>query len=194
MPCKLTRSLQNRLCAYIAAGMAPGFYLANYYPPVISALSEPVAIPGKIVYKADVDGYITDIILPTGEEFYAVLGSDDTVSYLDELLAGANGSKYRQHTLNAILGQNDLDVLKEGDALSLGTFIGVVIDKAGVPRLLGRTNGLKAPAGGFNYNSGAAIADATGWTLQLQGVSMEIAPILKDDTVITPIFEEVVTP
>lgn len=194
MPCKLTRSLDNRLCAYVAAGMAPGFYLANYYPPVVSVASEPVAVADKIVYKYDVDGYITDMILPEDEVFYKVLGSDDSVSYLDELLAGANGAKYRQHTLNAIMQQNDLAVLKEGDAISLGTFVAVAIDKGGIPRLLGRTNGIKAPAGGFNYNSGAAIADAMGWTLQLQGVSMEIAPILKDDTVITPIFEEVVIP
>ena len=70
----------------------------------------------------------------------------------------------------------------------------MVIDNAGRPILLGRTGGLRAPAGGFDYNSGAAEADATGWTLILQGTSMEIGKILKDESVISPIYTETIEP
>lgn len=187
--CKLTKSLDNKACEYAVAG-ARALYLANFYPPVAGA----AAVEGKIAYTVDVDGYVSAIMLPTGEKFYKVEGAENSISFTDQLVVGGNGSKHRTHTVNAILKQFDVDVLNEGDALSLGSFIAVVIDNAGRPILLGRTNGIKAPAGGFDYNSGAAEADAQGWTLIQQGVSTEIAPILKSEAVVTPIYEEVVVP
>ncbi len=185
--CKLTKSLDNKDCAYAVAG-ARALYLANFAGPAEGA----AAVENAIAYEFDVDGYIDKISLPTGETFYKIDGASGTISFTDALLAGANGAKYRQHTVNAVLNQYDLDVLNEGDALSLGRFIAIVVDNAGRPIVLGRTGGLTAPAGGFDYASGAADADATGWTMILQGTSAEIAPILKDETVITPIFAEVV--
>lgn len=187
--CKLTKSLDNKVCEYAIAG-ARALYLANYYGPVAGA----AAVANAIAYQTDTDGYVDTVSLPTGEVFYKVNGADNTISFTDALLAGGNGGKYRQHTVNAVLNQYDIDVLNEGDALSLGKFIAVVIDNAGRPILLGRTSGLSAPAGGFDYNSGAAEADATGWTIILQGVSTEIGPILKDETVITPLYEEEIEP
>ncbi|HOF16705.1 MAG TPA: hypothetical protein PLP76_07405 [Bacteroidales bacterium] len=82
-----------------------------------------------------------------------------------------------------------MDVLNEGDALSLGKFIAIVVDKSGRIMVLGRVNGLTAPAGGFDYNSGAADADASGWTMIQQGLSNEIAPLVESEDVITPIHE-----
>lgn len=187
--CKLTKSLDNKACEYAIAG-ARALYLANYFGPVKGE----DAVANAIAYNWDTDGYVDKITLPTGEVFYKVQGADGSISFTDALLAGGNGGKYRQHTVNAVLNQYDIDVLNEGDALSLGRFIAVVIDNAGRPIILGRTGGLVAPAGGFDYNSGAAEADATGWTIILQGTSMEIAPILKDESVITPIYTETVTP
>lgn len=189
MGCKLTKNLGAKTCNYALAGMR-GLYLANYYPPV----EGDAAAEGAIAYKIGDDGYIEKIALPTGETFYKVDIDDNTASFTDALLAGGNGGKYRQHTINAVLNQYDVDILNEGDALSLGKFIAVVVDKAGRVILLGRSNGLSAPAGGFDYNSGAAEADATGWTVILQGTSTEIGKILKDETVVTPVFKEVVTP
>lgn len=182
--CKLTKSLDNKFCEYAIAG-ARAIYVANFFGPTVGA----VAAANAIAYQTDEDGYVDKITLPTGEKFYKIGGADNTISFTDALLTGGNGGKYRQQTVNAVLNQYDVDVLNEGDALSLGKFIVVVIDNAGRAILLGRTGGLGAPAGGFDYNSGAAEADATGWTLILQGTSMEIAPILKDETVITPIYE-----
>lgn len=190
MSCKLTKSLDNKLCAYAIAG-ARVAYLANFYTPVVGA----AAVANAIAYEFDVDGYITGISLPTDEVFYKLEGSTNTVSFIDALLAGGNGGKYRQHTLNAVLNQFDIDVLNEGDAISLGRFIAVVVDNSGRVIVLGRTGGLSAPAGGFDYNSGAAEADATGWTVILQGTSSEIAKLLADETVVTPIYvAPVVTP
>lgn len=174
---------------YAVAG-ASKMYLANWYPPVEGE----AAVDNAIAYKKDADGYIEKVTLPTGESFYEIDGSDNTISFVDALLVGGNGGKYRQHTVNAVLNQYDKDVIDEGDALSLGRFVAVVIDKAGKARILGRTGGLGAPAGGFDYNSGAAEADATGWTIIQQGVSTEIAPILKDISAITIAPDPVVTP
>lgn len=187
--CKLTKSLDNKACKYAIAG-ARALYLANYYGPIEGE----AAVANAIAYQIGADGYVDKITLPTGETFYRIDGADGSISFSDALLAGSNGSKYRQQTVNAMLNQYDIDVLNEGDALSLGRFIAVVIDNTGRPILLGRTNGLSAPAGGFDYNSGAAEADATGWTLILQGLSMEIGPILKDESVVTPIYSETIEP
>ena len=189
--CKLTRSLDNQVCEYAVAG-ARALYLANFYASVEAGESAE-AVENAIAYQIGEDGYVDKIVLPTGESFYKIEGASNTISFTDALLEGGNGGRYRQHTVNAVLNQYDIDVLNEGDALSLGRFIAVVIDNAGRPILLGRTGGLKAPAGGFDYNSGAAEADATGWTIILQGTSKEIGKILKDESVITPIYKEVIS-
>lgn len=188
MGCKLTKNLGAKTCNYSLAGMR-GLYLANYFPPVEGA----EAVEGAIAYTIGADGYIEKIFLPTGETFFKVDIDDNTASFIDALLAGGNGGKYRQHTVNAVLNQYDVDILNEGDALSLGKFIAVVVDKSGRVILLGRSNGLSAPAGGFDYNSGAAEADATGWTVILQGTSTEIGKILKDEAVVTPVYKEIIS-
>jgi len=189
MACKLTKSLDNKLCLYAIAG-ARAVYLANFYGAVEGA----AAVANAIAYEFDEDGYISGITLPTGEVFYKLEGSANTVSFTDALLAGGNGGKYRQHTVNAVLNQYDIDVMNEGDALSLGKFIAIVVDNSGRVVVLGRTGGLSAPAGGFDYNSGAAEADATGWTIILQGTSTEIGKLVLNEAVITPLYVEVVTP
>ncbi len=186
--CKLTKSLDNKACKYSIAG-ARAVYLANFYTPV----EGDAATANAIAYQFDDDGYISSIHLPEGEYFYEIQGENNTISFTDALLAGGNGGKYRQHTVNSTLNQLDIDVLNEGDAISLGRFIAVVIDNAGRIIVLGRTSGLTAPAGGFDYNSGAAEADATGWTVILQGVSTEIGPLVLNPAVITPIYKETIT-
>lgn len=193
MACKVTKSLNNKTCSYAVAGVAMA-YLANWYLPVkVEAGSNPVA--DQIGYVFDTDGYISEIILPPNEKFYQIDGSENTMSFVDALLAGGNGGMYRQHTMNATLNQYDLGTLEEADAMSLGKFLWIPIDKAGRIVALGRTGGIKAPAGGMDYNSGAADADATGWTIIHQGVSMEVAPLIKSKAVITPIYEPpVITP
>lgn len=175
--CKLTTSIGGKACEYSVAG-ASAIYYANWYPPVEGE----TAVANAIAYSTDTDGKIDKITLPTGEKFYKIDGADNTLSFSDVLLAGGNGGKYRQHTVNAVV--NDLESSDETDALSLGKFIAIGFTKAGDIKLLGRTSGLSAPAGGTDYNSGAAEADATGWTLIHQGVSTETAPNVKDMAVI----------
>lgn len=191
--CKLTKSLDNKVCEYAIAG-ARDLYLANFYAPVFVTDGSAQPSDNAISYVTDVAGYITDIVLPSGESFYKVTGATNTISWTDALQVGGNGGKYRQHTVNAVLNQYDADVLNEGDALSLGRFIAIVVDNAGRAVVLGRTSGLSAAANGFDYNSGAAEADATGWTVLLQGLSMEIAPLLLNEQVITPVQKDVVNP
>lgn len=187
--CKLTKSLDNKICEYAVAG-ARDVYLANWYGPA----EGDEAKDNAIVYKRDTDGYITGILLPEGEFFFHVDSSEDSISFSDELLEGGNGGKYRQHTVNATINQYDLDILNEGDALSLGRFIAIIVDSANRIFVLGRTGGLRATANGFDYNTGAAPGDDTGWTLALQGNSTELAQLVKDTGVITPLYTETVTP
>lgn len=186
--CKLTKGLGGKKCEYVLSGVRETF-LANYYPPA----NGDAAVDGAIAYKFGTDGDIEGIFLPEGESFFPIKGADNTTSYADALLVSGNGGKYRQHTLNTVIEQDDVDIINEGDALSLGRFIAVVVTVNGSIKVLGRTGGLSAPAGGFDYASGAAEADATGWTTILQGASTEIAPFVKDRSVITPIYKETIT-
>ena len=80
--------------------------------------------------------------------------------------------------------------MNQGDALSLGRFIAIVVDKSGRAVVLGRNNGLSATS--FNYASGAADADANGWTTVLAGTELEIAKLLENESVITPLAPTVV--
>lgn len=187
--CKLTKSLDNKQCEYAIAG-ARDLYLANYFGANIVTEAPVSPLPNAITYVVDTDGYITSIQLPTGESFFKVTSAANTISWTDALLVGGNGGKYRQHTVNGVLNQYDADVLNEGDALSLGRFIAIVVDNAGRAVVLGRTGGLSAAANGMDYNSGAAEADATGFTILLQGTSMELAPLLLNEQAITPIQED----
>lgn len=189
--CKLTKSLDNKQCEYAIAG-ARDLYLLNFHGAAIVTEAPAQPSDNQITYVIDADGFITEIIPPAGEAFYKVQGATGTISWSDALLQGGNGGKYRQHTVNAVLNQYDRDVLDEGDALSLGKFVAVVVDNAGRAVVLGRTSGLSATANGFDYNSGAAEADATGWTIVLQGTSMEIGPLLLNEGVIDPVQEDTV--
>lgn len=188
MGCKLFGNLNAKKCEYAVAGLST-VYLANYYRPVTGA--EPVA--DAIAYEVDEDGFITGIHLPEGEKFYKIGFEDGTGSWADDLAQGGNGGKYRTHTLNLVNAQYDTDMLSQADAISLGKFVAIAIDKAGRRVVLGRTGGLGATS--WNYASGAADADANGWTGILTGNSAEVAPLIKDDSVITPIQQDtVVTP
>lgn len=189
MACKLTKSLTNEVCEYAVAG-ASAVYLANWYPPITGA----TATANAIAYTIATEGLVDAIALPTGESFFKIDGVKNSISFTDALLVNGNGGKYRQHTLNLVLNKFDADVVNEGDALALGTFIAAVVDNSGRVVILGRTSGLSAPAGGNDFNSGAAEADATGWTIILQGTSTEIAKLATDVSVITPIQEDTVTP
>lgn len=189
--CELTDNIGTKQCAYAVAGVA-SVLIANWHP----AVEATAAADGVIGYQFDTTGkVITDIFLPTGEFFYKLKGEQNTMSATDALVVGGNGGKFRQHTVNSVVNQLDVDMLNQGDALSLGTFILVVTDKSGRTSIYGRTSGLTAPAGGFDFNTGAAEADATGWTIIQQGSSMEIAPLLESLSVASPVKPDpVITP
>ncbi len=186
--CKLSQSIKNDTCEYNAAGIR-SVKLANYYPPVEGDAAQ----NGAIAYKFDSDGYLSEVFLPTGEVFYDIDASDGTVSFTDALLEGGNGGRYRQHTLNMTIGKLGVDKSGVGDALSLGRFVAFVTDKTNRTVCLGRISGLRAPAGGFDFASGAADADATGWTTILQGTSTEIAPVVKSEAVLSPVYSPAIT-
>lgn len=199
MACKITKGIFGRGCSYLEAGLAL-VWLANWYPMVklvgttIPVSPGEVPVAGQIGYRLGPDGDIISIVLPPTEKFYPLFAGDFTMSYADQLLAGANGAKYRQHQLNAVLMQDDIDLQAQVDGLSLGKFIAVVQSSAGTTKVLGRTAGIQAAANGMDFASGAAAADAMGWTLILQGPSMEAAPLVEPGTVLTPIDTAVVTP
>lgn len=182
--CKLTSNITKDACNYVVAGVK-SVYLFNY--------------DADNAYTFDTDGQIKEITLPAGAKAYKVDFIDNTASFTDELAQNGNGGKYRTHTLNFSLSKYDYEFLNQGDALSLGKFTAVVVDKsangdkAGRAVVLGRNNGLSATA--FNYASGAADADAYGWTVTMAGTEIEIGRLLESETVISSIVDPmVVTP
>lgn len=194
MACKITASLNGRICVYTLAG-ARRLLLANWERPVELAGVAPepeVPVAGQIGYRRDVDGQITAIVLPPGEKLYEMPIADQSLNYLDATLVGANNAKYRQHTINAILEAAPADLLPQIDPLALGKFVGFVARKDNVVKVLGRTSGLSAPANGADDNTGTAEADSTGFTLILQGSSNEAAPIVADEAILDKLVDVIV--
>jgi len=177
--CKLTSNITKENCNYSVAGVK-ALYLYNYDS-------------GNAYTPNPATTAITAITLAGDAKAYKIDFIDGTASFTDELAQGGNGGKYRTHTLNFSLSQYDYDLLNQGDALSLGKFTAVVVDKTGHSVMLGRLNGLSATS--FNYASGAADADANGWTVVMAGTEMEIGRLLENEEVIKAVTDTtVVTP
>lgn len=175
MGCKLTANITKENCQYSIAGVK-AVYLLNY--------------DSEIGYTIGTNGEIETITPPEGVKAYKVEFGEGTASFSDDLAVGGNGGKYRTHTVNFTVSEYDYNTMNQGDALSLGKFVAVVVDKSGRAVILGRNNGLSATS--FNYASGAADADANGWTTILAGTEIEIAKLLKDESVITAIVDNTV--
>ncbi|HMM04820.1 MULTISPECIES: hypothetical protein [unclassified Dysgonomonas] len=176
--CKLTSNITKDNCHYSVAGIK-AVYLFNY-----DAGND---------YTFGADGGIDTITLAESAKAYKVDFADNTASFSDELAVNGNGGKYRTHTVNFTISNYDYELLNQEKALSLGKFTAVIVDKSNRAVMLGRNNGLSATA--FNYASGAADADAYGWTVTMAGTEIEMGRLLKDESVISAIADKtVVTP
>ncbi|MDU1889533.1 MAG: hypothetical protein E6767_02480 [Dysgonomonas sp.] len=173
MSCKLTSNITKNNCQYSVAGIKE-VYLFNY-----DADNE---------YTFDTDGAVEAITLPDTAKAHKIDFVDNTASFSDELAQNGNGGKYRTHTLNFTISNYDYELLNQEKALSLGRFTAVVVDKTGRAVVLGRNNGLNATA--FNYASGAAEADAYGWTVTMASTELEMGRLLKDISVISAVAEK----
>jgi len=144
-------------------------------------------------YTMTADGGIEGISLAGSDKAYKIDFVDNTASFSDELAVNGNGGKYRTHTVNFTISNYDYNLLNQGDKLSLGKFTAVIVDKSDKAIMLGRNNGLSATA--FNYASGAAEADAYGWTVTMAGTEIEMGRLLTDESVISSVADTtVVTP
>lgn len=177
--CNLLSCITKENCEYQVAGVK-ALYLINF--------------DSSNQFEQDTDGAITSITLADDTlKAYKVDFIDNTASWTDDLAVNGNGGKYRTHTVNFTIGEYTHTVLNESDALSMGKFTVVVVDKSDRVVCLGRRNGLSATS--FNYASGAADADATGWTVVMAGTEIEVGQLLKNESVISSIADcMVVTP
>lgn len=177
--CNLLSCITKENCQYQVAGVK-ALYLINY--------------DSDNKFTSDVDGNIETIELADNSlKAYKVDFIDNTASWTDDLAVNGNGGKYRTHTVNFTIGEYTHTVLNQSDALSMGKFTVVIVDKSDRVICLGRRNGLSATS--FNYASGAADADATGWTVVMAGTEMEVGQLLKDESVVKSISDcIVVTP
>ena len=173
MACKLTNNIKKSNCEYQLAGVAR-LYVFNFST--------------ETTYTLGTNNVIEKIELPTGDKVYSLDFIDNTASWSDDLAVNGNGGKYRTHTLNFTLSDYDYNLLNQGDALSLGKFTAVVVDKSGRSICLGRINGLSATS--FNYASGTADADANGWTTVMASTETETGRLLKDESVVKSLLAE----
>lgn len=171
MGCKLQANITKQNCQYSVAGIK-AVYLYNYNAGT------------KYTFEEEA---ISEITLAANEKAYKIDVMDGSASWSDDLAVNGNGGKYRTHTVNFTISDYDYNVLNQGDALSLGKFTAVVVDKSGRVVVLGRNNGLSATS--FNYASGAADADANGWTTVLAGTEVEIGKLLKDESIIADLVD-----
>jgi len=175
MGCKLTSNITKDNCNYSVAGVK-AVYLINYDSD------------NEYTFKEGEDQTeITTIALADSAKAYKVDFIDNTASWSDELAVNGNGGKYRTHTLNFTLSDYNYQILNQEKALSLGKFTAVVVDKSGRSVIIGRNNGMSATA--FNYASGAADADATGWTVTMAGTEIEVGRLLTNEKVVSDITD-----
>jgi len=176
MSCKLTSNINKDNCNYSIAGIK-AIYLFNYDP--------------DNTYEPDSDQAIQSITLADETlKAHKIDFVDNTASFSDELAVNGNGGKYRTHTVNFTISNYNYELLNQDKALSLGKFTAVVVDKSNKAIILGRNNGMSATA--FNYASGAAEADAYGWTVTMAGTEIEMARLLKSESVISSITDSTV--
>jgi hypothetical protein len=171
--CKLQSNITKECCHYRLAGVK-SLYLINF--------------DAENKFERDANGAITKIELADKNlKAYKIDFADGTASWTDELAMGGNGGKYRTHTANFTIGEYTYNIINQSNALNLGRFTAIVSDKSGRSVCLGRSNGLSATS--FNYASGAADADANGWTVVLSGAETEVGQLLASESVIASIAE-----
>lgn len=178
--CNLLSCITKENCQYQVAGVK-ALYLINYDP--------------KNEFIPDDDGVTIKTIKLADDTLkaYKVDFIDNTASWTDDLAVNGNGGKYRTHTVNFTIGEYTHTVLNQSNALSMGKFTVVVVDKSDRVVCLGRRNGLSATS--FNYASGAADADATGWTVVMAGTEMEVGQLLTGEKAVSDIADcTIVTP
>lgn len=177
--CRLTQNITKTNCAYSVAGIK-AVYLFNYDSGNEYTFGEDEKAGEIATVTLAKDG-------AKDGKAYRIDFIDNTASFTDELAENGNGGKYRTHTLNFTISEYDYEILNQGDALSLGKFTAVVVDKSNRVVMLGRNNGLNATA--FNYASGAADADANGWTVTMAGTEMEVGRLVISEKVIADLVE-----
>jgi len=175
MSCKLSSNITKDNCNYALSGVK-AIYLLNYD-------NENAKIEESPTTKG-----ISSITLPAGEKIHKIDFVNDTASFSDELATNGNGGKYRTHTVNFTIDEYGYTVLNQDKALSLGRFVAIMQDKQGRCFVLGRNNGLTATS--FNYASGAADADANGWTVVMAGTEIEMAKPLDSYDVIKDLVDD----
>lgn len=174
MSCKLSNNI-TRDCMYRVAGVKR-LYLANF------------DVANK--YEQDADGIISAITLGTGQKVYQMEFAYGTAQWTDDLTAGGNSNKYRTHTLTFIMTEYDTNILKETQALDLGRYTAFVVDNNNKVVCLGRLNGMVASSD--NYASGAAEADANGFTVVMAGIEQEVAQLVKDEEIVRALLQPTV--
>lgn len=145
--------LQKSVCGYTLKQVID-IYLANFSDVTSSTIGKP----------ADGDGTeLKTITLASGARFYHIEPVQDSASFTDELTVGANGAKYRVHTVSFGLGGSyTAEMVDVVDALSLGKYVAVAKLADDSYILLGRVAGVTASVATVQ---GAATADGENTTL-----------------------------
>lgn len=172
MACRLTANITKENCEYQIAGVR-SIYLINF--------------DTDNQFPLGANGEVDSITLANNAKAYKIDFIDNTASWTDDLAVNGSGGKYRTHTLNFTLSDYSYKILNQEKALSLNKFTAVVVDKSGRTVILGRLNGLSATS--FNYASGAAEADALGWTTVMAGTENEIGKLLKSESIIAALVD-----
>jgi len=178
--CNLLSCITKENCQYQVAGVK-ALYLINY-----DSANKFETEPGESIIK-------TIKLADDTLKAYKIDFIEGTASWTDDLAVNGNGGKYRTHTVNFTIGEYTYNIINQSDALSMGKFTVVIVDKSDRVVCLGRRNGLSATS--FNYASGAGDSDAMGWTVVMAGTEIEVGQLLDDDEVISSIADcTLVTP
>ena len=157
MACLISAGL-TRDCNYFLAGISK-VYIANY---------------ADITYQTDGQNTVTGITSGTSG-FFVFDTNPDTASAGSELQVN-NGRKYFNQTVTFSNDSTSAAAIATLEDLGLAKVTVIVESKAGDRLVFGNDGGLEASV--LTFSTGAAAADAAGFTVTLTGVGKKLELIL----------------
>jgi len=159
--CLINANLEKS-CSYGVAGIQE-VYLAN----LADVDSVTIATSGST------EGQITAFV--SGLTWYKVDLEDESGS-ADDSLVVSNNNRYFNHVVRYSYSEDNNSARLFHMNLGVSKVVAIVKTKNGLYKALGLTNGLKASV--LNHVTGAAVADAQGYSVELTGAEPALASIL----------------
>ena len=138
----------------------------------------------NITSYTESSGTITAITKAAGKVFRRYQLVQETANFDEDIVGNLqNGTLYYDQKGLIVINKQRVAVRNEIMLLAKNRVVAVVIDNDGNNKLYGRVNGLRTPSG--KASSGTAWGDRNGYSINLEGKEVELAPFVTDAVIAT---------